>query len=635
MTVSRDRHSRRHRSRSSSSSSSSTRSESCEKKEKKHSRRSNRRSCSRSRSSSRSRSRSSDKSEIECFSNDKDVKHKKTKPCSPCSSSSDNEPKFNFLEIYQYFKNKLVQDTQLMVAGSSSYLLASNNVDETIASGHPLEFNNLLLSYNADQPMVGAPYFVREDGIYYIVVNINTDSIAQITVFVNGVPVPLTCVGTNSGAGILSSKNLIALRKNDNILIRNYLSALPLKTQTYSGGLVASKNMSFCMMKYAPLCPAQENHEELKCLNHKKVRLFKKLTKKLLTDKELMMKGFNVLGSFYNVNSQTVLVEGDVVFSAFQNVQGLVWNPTSVNPEQIQILEDGYYNLFFLATCTTQSQFAFAVNNVAIDATTQGLSKGSGQNTNSTVLLLKQGDILTVRNHTSANGTIVLSDHAGGKYQSMSCILNIYKCALLNYPTVKPVDPKVEKRFECYYEKFRNYLLCKKWLQIDGLSTYLVTESSCNQTLMPNDHFHWDENYLINNMYHQPGNNLVVIEKSGIYYFLVDILTDEPQQYALKVNNVVNTSTIFGRDSGASKCVLRQTLNLSKGDSVSVVNYESTTALIHCPANAGGDFVSQNRQLVAVLLTPTCMPPSNPNSDDECKSKKDDCKPKVCKDKKK
>ena len=58
----------------------------------------------------------------------------------------------------------------------------------------------------------------------------------------------------------------------------------------------------------------------------------------MVCDKELMLKNNNVYGSFYTTLSQTVLTEGDVVFDSISVVNGLQWNPTGSNPEQIKVL---------------------------------------------------------------------------------------------------------------------------------------------------------------------------------------------------------------------------------------------------------------------------------------------------------
>jgi len=351
-----------------------------------------------------------------------------------------------------------------------------------------------------------------------------------------------------------------------------------------------------------------------------------------------MLKGFNVVGSFYNKNEQTVLTESDVVFNAFQNVQGLVWNPTTTNPEQIKVTEDGIYNFAFLANTNTPAQFSYTLNGVPVNTTTQGCNRGAGQISMDSLLTLNQGDVITVRNHTSSNGSIIISKHAGGIQLSLAATLVAYKLAPIVKPEIKPVDCKVEKYFSCYYEKFRNYLLCKHWLQIVGSAAYAELESSVNQTLLLNDTYLWENNTLIHNVTHQQGKDFIVIEKSGIYNVSADIMADEASQMTLFINDVADLSTVFGRDSGAARCLLRQYLKLNKGDVLKLRNWETNAITIHCPSNAGGSYISLNRQFTAFLLTPSCEHDHN-NSDEEPKPcppmpSKPDCKDK-CKNKKK
>ena len=605
MPGSRERHHRRNSSSdSSSSSSSSSSSQHCKKNRKdKH--------CS------------SERSEIECYSNDKECKNKHRKPkCdSSSSSSSDSEHKFDVSQIYQYFKNRLVLDEQLMVAGSDAYIFAGNNVSQNIPQNHTVQFNNDYLKYNIDKTHASSPFYVREDGVYLLFFCMSTDNASQFTVFVNGIVQPLTAVGTNSGAGQVVSRHLLALKKDDNVIIRNFISPNTVTSQPKAGGLITANDLVTLLVKIAPLTTPKENCHELKCLSHKKLRLFKKLTKKLVWDCELMPKGFNVTGSFYNVNEQVVNTESDVVFNALQNVNGLQWNPTSTNPEQIKVLEDGVYKVFFMCNTNTPAQLTICVNGVPDENTTTGSNRGAGQISLRGILSLKKNDVLTVRNHTSANGSIVISKNAGGDEMSVSAILTVFKIANLTRPQIKPVDCKVEKKFNCYYEQFRNYLLCKDWLQINGSDAYLSLVGTSPQEVPINDALSYSTNAIIKNMTHQQGRSYSVIEKSGIYDLFIDNITDEAAQWTLFVNGTPDLSAVFGRDSGAARTLMRQFVKLNKGDSIEVRNYTAHAGTIGTSVNPGGSYVGNNKQFMLFLLTPSCEP--KPETE-ECK--KDKCK---------
>jgi hypothetical protein len=376
------------------------------------------------------------------------------------------------------------------------------------------------------------------------------------------------------------------------------------------------------LVKMAPLSNPEPEHDEIKCYSHNKLKLFKKLTKKLLLDSDLMIRGFNIHGAFYTNVTQTVLTESDVKFDAFQNVNGLVWNPTSVNPEQVKILEDGIYQLVFLANTLTASQFTFSVNGVPNEDTTQGVNKGASQVSIRSLLELKQNDVVSVKNHTSANGSIVINEHAGGKKSSVSAYFQIIKIANTVKPQIKPVNHKVEKHFECYYKKFRNFLLCKEWLQITGSSSYVAITGSTPEKILVNDTFYWHDISLIKNINYTQGEDHLVIKKTGVYEVMADVITNEPQQITLFVNGLPNLSTVFGRDSGAARTVLKQLLKLNKGDVVTLKNYESNAVSVNLAENPGGHYIGLNKQLDLILLNPVCEPKNDSDNDSDKKNKK-------------
>jgi hypothetical protein len=550
--------------------------------------------------------------QIECYSNDKEWKCKSKKyhkEHKSSSSSSDSEHKYDFNDIYQFFKNKLIKDNQLMVFGSNAYYSGNSIEPDTIATTHAVHLENTYMKYNVDHPKINDPFFVREAGIYQLTFVIDTDSSAQFSIFVNGVLRDLTTIGTNSGAGQVVLRSIFTLNKNDNLVIRNYISNIAaVDTNLYSGGLQEGNDITILLFKVAPLCTPEPNHDEIKCYTHNKLKLFKKLTKKLLCDSELMIRGFNVHGSFYNNTTQTVPTEADVKFGNFSNVNGLVWNPTTLNPEQIKVLENGIYQVVFLANTNTAAQFTFYVNGNPIVETTQGINKGSGQATIRSLLELKQNDILTVRNHTSANGSIVISEHAGGNKLNVNTLCQLIKLAPIVKPQVKPVNHKVEKHFECYYKKFRNYLLCKEWLQITGSSAYIGLCGSTPEKVNVDESFNWADMTVNKHVDFVPGNPFVVIKKSGVYDVIADVITNEPQQLALFVNGSPDLSTIFGRDSGAARTLLKQLVQLNKGDVVTLNNYESNAGNVNLAQNPGGQCVGLNKQLTFVLLNPVCEP---------------------------
>jgi hypothetical protein len=610
------REKKEHRSRSNSRDKKDTKCNSRDHKKHSHSRSRSNDNKQRSKSPS-----STSSSEIESFSNEIEIKikknkhpdhnkHKSSESCSSSesssSSSSECKPKFKLCDIYTYFRNRLLEDKQVMVAGSDAYVCAVNNLSQIIPKNHAFTCNLITLEYNIDNHQNTAPYYVREDGVYILFNLLNVDTSCQFTIFVNGEMKGVTTIGTNSGAGQLLSRHMIKLMKNDSVVIRNYIStSSSVKSSLYNGGNLPGNDISLLIMKIAPADAAKvdmcNEHKFMECLSHKKKKLFQKLTDKLVCDNELMVKGFNTLGTFYNRATQVIATEAPVVFNESSYVNGLSWVAT--NPGQITVLEDGVYKLFFLINTGTAAQFTVFVNGVPINTSTQGTNKGAGQLTTRLLVELKKNDIITVVNHTSANGSVIATELCGGYKQNISTIVTLFKIAPLSKPKIEPVECDLVKHFECYYELFRDYLLYQKCLQITGSPAYLSVSTGTPQNVLIGESFNWSTEIIKHETLYEQGKNNIVIKQTGIYDVFVDISTDQSLQMAVFINNLPYDKAIFGRDSGASRTLLRQFILLKAGDVLSIRNYESHIGAIDTAENPGGEFIGQNCSLMVFLLT--------------------------------
>jgi hypothetical protein len=536
---------------------------------------------------------------------------------SSSSSSSDEDEdksKCSFEEIYRYYKCRLLNDDELMAGGSTAFINTYNNVSLNIARNYPVETDNVSIVSNIDYKYTGSPYYVRESGLYVIFFVINTDQSSQFCLFVNGVDKPLNRGGNNSGAGQLVLRSLVLLEKNDSVMIRNSISSAAMLTSNlYVGGLQAGNDNTFLLLKIAPYSPPKpscvwKDHDHSK----KKLYLFNKVLEKMLCDKDLMLQGFKALGSFYATKTQSVATESNVVYSNQANVNGLMWN----GADEVKIKEDGVYKCFFLATTNTQAQFSFAVNGTPLDFTTQGTNRGACQVTIRALLELKKDDVLTVKNHTSANGEIILSEKAGGVKESLSALLTIFKIAA-NKGCCPPVV-KLNKYHALCYDQFKNFLISKKGLQIAGTSSYITTTNAHHETLQVGDSVDWSHTMLKQHIFHVQGSETFRIEEDGIYDIFADILTNEPAQFTLFVNGTPDLTTVAGRDSGAGRCLMRQFIELRCGDIVSIRNFESHSIQINTAINAGGELVGQNAQFMFFKLSPLpssckpCEPPIEP-----------------------
>lgn len=561
--------------------------------DKKNSHKSERKHKNKKHSSESNKSKSSKKSE-KCRTKHKKSSSKSNKSDS-YSSCSESE-KCSFDEIYNYYKYRLVNDESLMVAGSTAYVYATDADNEIIPRNSVTKFDNVSITNNVQHLYPGSPFYVREEGVYIFYFVANVDQSSQFTLFVNGVDLPLTRCGNNSGAGQIVVRNMVELKENDAVLVRNSeSSANTVQTQLYFGGSQPGNDITFLLMKIAPAsskqCVAKRDWSE-ECLSRRNRYLFKKLMEKLVCDKELMMKGFNTRGTFWNTSTQSLAQEADIVFNAFDNVNGLMWNPTGTNPEQIKVLEDGVYKLFFLANVATPAQFTFFVNGNPIDVSTQGVNKGASQATLRTLLELKKNDLVTVRNHTSSGLLLTLSANAGGVLNSISAILTAFKIAPLCKPNLK--ECKLNKYHDECYEKFKEYLMHQDCLQIEGSPAYASISADTSQLIPVNSAFDWTNALIKKNVKHIQGTPSMTIAKDGVYDIFVDIATNEAPQLTIFVNDVADLSCVFGRDSGGARCLGRQFLKLCRGDVLTVKNYQSNIGNLTTTVNAGGNLVGQN-----------------------------------------
>jgi hypothetical protein len=213
---------------------------------------------------------------------------------------------------------------------------------------------------------------------------------------------------------------------------------------------------------------------------------------------------------------------------------------------------------------------------------------------------------ITLRNHTSPNSQVILSQNTGGMDASISAIITVFKCAPLCKYVSKPCEIECGEYYKCSYEKFKNYLLCNDKLQVAGSGAYGSYTSATHQTIPIDAPFDWNNNVINYNLVHQPGTTDVIIERDGVYDIFADIITDEPAQITLFVNNTPDLSTVFGRDSGATRCLMRQFVKLNKGDVLTVRNWESNVNPVNSAENAGGHQVGISCIWSLFMLDPEC-----------------------------
>jgi hypothetical protein len=514
----------------------------------------------------------------------------------------------NYAELYDYFKYKLVTDQSVMAAGSSAFVDAFSQLSLTVPLSYPVTLEDLHLARNVDHLYETSPFYVREDGVYVLFFVASDNQASQYSVFVNSERAQYTTIGNNAGAGQLVSRHMIILKKDDTVVIRNYQSEAGAVTQSsLIGGMNQVSDTTFLMMKIAPHPCAIEKREcepEYKLTRHEKC-MYKKLLGDMICDKDLMLRGFNIHGTFYHTGTQTIDVDAPVHFDTSLNSVGLELVDSATG---VRVSEDGIYKVYFVISTNTACQFAFFVNGAPVHSTNMGTNKGAGQMTIRALVEMKKDDVLSARNYTSG-APIVINATSGGRIPGIDGILTVFKAAPLVAPMMDHARWCKTEATRCWsYNAFRQYLLKKKKLQIDGAQSYFSATTSTPQELLVGESFDFANNQVIPyRAHHQQGTTEIRIERDGIYDVFADVITNQPPQITIFVNNVPDLTTVFGRDSGGNRVFVRQFMRLRCGDVLTLRNYQSLLGKIYTATNPGGHYVGQVAMFMAFRLSPiTC-----------------------------
>ena len=126
----------------------------------------------------------------------------------------------------------------------------------------------------------------------------------------------------------------------------------------------------------------------------------------------------------YNLTAQNVAIEADIPFDTNgMMTPGFVHAPASTS---ILIVEAGIYEVKFSVSGTEPNQFALFVNGLEIAGTVHGSGAGTQQNTGQAIFAMAAGDVLTVRNHSSA-AAVGLASLVGGTQANVNASISILK----------------------------------------------------------------------------------------------------------------------------------------------------------------------------------------------------------------
>ena len=171
--------------------------------------------------------------------------------------------------------------------------------------------------------------------------------------------------------------------------------------------------------------------------------------------------------------------------------------------------------------------------------------------------------------------------------------------------------PKKPKSYFCktcdFYtsnkKDFKRHSLTNKHLLLTGANAHLGVSAAAPQKVTINENFNWSTELVKRDIKYTQGMDNITIKQSGTYDIFADIICNESVQIALFVNGKPLPSTIFGRDSGAVRCLMRQMIKLYRGDLITVNNYESSIGTVTVAENPGGNAVGQSATFTLFLLS--------------------------------
>jgi len=137
--------------------------------------------------------------------------------------------------------------------------------------------------------------------------------------------------------------------------------------------------------------------------------------------------GIAQFGYIYNLTAQSVAVESDITFDSNGTMTAGITH--ALGSSSIVIVNAGTYLINFSVSGVEPSQFALFVNGAApTTGTVYGSGAGTQQNNGMAILVFAAGDVLTLRNHTSA-AAVTLQTLAGGTQINVNAAITIEQLA--------------------------------------------------------------------------------------------------------------------------------------------------------------------------------------------------------------
>ena len=121
--------------------------------------------------------------------------------------------------------------------------------------------------------------------------------------------------------------------------------------------------------------------------------------------------GLSEYAYIYNLDAQVVAIEADISFSSNGIIVGTITHAPGTST--IQIGSAGDYAVWFYENGVEPNQFTLFQNGAPVSGSVYGSGAGTQGNNGMVIITAAAGDILTVRNHSSASA-VTLQTLAGG-----------------------------------------------------------------------------------------------------------------------------------------------------------------------------------------------------------------------------
>ena len=132
--------------------------------------------------------------------------------------------------------------------------------------------------------------------------------------------------------------------------------------------------------------------------------------------------GLSAHGYIFNLSNQTVLIEDDVSFDTNGLLTGIFH---TAGTSTITIVNSGIYAIWFSVSAIEPNQFSLYQNGISIQGSIYGSGGGTQINSGMAIVNAFVGDIITLRNHTSASAVTLQSQ--GGTATNVNASILIQK----------------------------------------------------------------------------------------------------------------------------------------------------------------------------------------------------------------